>query len=1567
MSSLRLIILGDIQSRVDKIEKELASNNLINLDVFKTYSQFDAEQLLVQKAADAFIFIENDGEGASEYLNRVSKQYPELSVFCLATSKQEKPYNEAITCVSKMGLNADLLLKLVEKQVDNKRLKQELKVLTQNIKSNDNRSKALNEVYSYVAKDEQDMLDFALQKAITLTDSEFGYIYKYSEEKEQFTLNSWSNGVMKECEVVNPQTCYELAKTGFWGEAVRQRKAIILNDFKTQNPLKKGYPEGHVPLSRFMTTPVFDKDQIVAVVGMANKVKPYVNGDVIQLQLLLNSVWNLVKQRSNTGHINKLTKAVESTKASVVITNNLGEIEYANPYFYEHTGYAAFEAVGANPRVLKSGYHDTSFYEEMWNILTAGKTWEGELKNKKKNGELYWESAIISPIKNLNGVISHYVAVKTDITQQKNDLLELIKSQRDLKVFVENSGLAMMVYSPKGDVLLMNEASAKNLNGKISDFIGKNILELFPDDGKIYLGRLNKSLKSPNKLVFEDFVFNKYWFRSTYLPIYLESGVLWGVQIVSEDITTLKQSVIENEKQSIINEQALQLAKVYPWTFNIATDHFTFHKQVELFFEEKLPNFILKDVLYNKFYDADRKRVIEIFEKGWNKNGFKLEHRYKINEKIKWVRVSGKAMYNSEAQPESMVGVMIDITHEKVMLNQLEESEKLQASVIDALSEGLVVQDKSDKIVLANTSASEVLGLSMDQLLGKSSFDPLWAAHDIDDKPLEPAEHPSMVTLKTGLPINGFVMKVHTGNNDEKIININSRPIKNLAGETTQSVTTFADITQQQLAEQEIQEASHRLEHALDATSAALWDLNMTTGEAIVDNRWLGMLGYNDNELGKVNFDTWKSLLHPEDVERTFSKFNDFVKGKIERYSTDFRMKTNSGNYKWIWGQAKAVERSEDGQVLRMVGTNQDINESKEREKDLKISEENYRHLTESLTEIVWKADDEGNITYINNPGLKILGKDLETLKNSGWLSIIHKDDAETVIEKWTHAVSSKTEYVNQQRMMVANGTYHWFKLTAKPQFDENNKITVWVGLSIDINNEKIVAEKVLDLKERYSVATYVTSDAIWDWKIENNEITWNSTFAKNFRNENEANTYNRWINLVHPTDRDDVKDQLIRPLNDDFTEESHLEFRMRRQDNSYAFVSCNAKFLRGNDNSVERVIGSLKNITSEKLRMLEKELRYAVSNAIHSESILDNQLRATAGVLASFLKCELAEAWLVSVDNKQLKRKAAYIKDEEFKEVVELYSTEKLLITQEGLNVKAWKSMHLEVVKLDNAKSRVGFLRNEIAISKGLNTALALPIIQNEQVVAVFVLLSKQKEENFRIFYPLLQNISTDLGGEIQRLRSESERKLFFELSLDLLCIASSDGYFKKINPAFTSALGYSQEQILDIPFIDFVVNEDVERTKKFAQNLIENPGKTLYVENRYLRKDHTKVWLAWTAVYVESEDLIFATAKDFTERMNYMGAIEEQNKQLREIAWTQSHILRAPLVNIMGLVNLLEMGVEQGMNLDRILTAMKDSTAAFDNVIKEITKKSEVLYNELEPEKGSQSWLKVKPRSVQ
>ena len=131
------------------------------------------------------------------------------------------------------------------------------------------------EVAQFQTTNVQELLDFSLEKVLALTESSIGYIYHYYEEKQQFVLNTWSKGVMPSCRVAEPQTVYHLDKTGIWGEVVRQRRPIMVNDYAVPSDLKKGYPEGHVPLSRFLSIPVFDKDKIVAVVGVANKVLPY--------------------------------------------------------------------------------------------------------------------------------------------------------------------------------------------------------------------------------------------------------------------------------------------------------------------------------------------------------------------------------------------------------------------------------------------------------------------------------------------------------------------------------------------------------------------------------------------------------------------------------------------------------------------------------------------------------------------------------------------------------------------------------------------------------------------------------------------------------------------------------------------------------------------------------------------------------------------------------------------------------------------------------------------------------------------------------------------------------------------------------------------------------------------------------------------------------------------------------------------------------------------------------------------------------------------------------------------
>ena len=117
--------------------------------------------------------------------------------------------------------------------------------------------------------------------------------------------------------------------------------------------------------------------------------------------------------------LRKLSRVVEQTPASVVITDMLGRIEYVNPAFTQTTGYTFEEANGKNPRILKSGLMSEEVYAGMWRELSAGREWRGELQNRRKNGELYWELAVVSPLRDGTGRTTHYLAVKENITSRK--------------------------------------------------------------------------------------------------------------------------------------------------------------------------------------------------------------------------------------------------------------------------------------------------------------------------------------------------------------------------------------------------------------------------------------------------------------------------------------------------------------------------------------------------------------------------------------------------------------------------------------------------------------------------------------------------------------------------------------------------------------------------------------------------------------------------------------------------------------------------------------------------------------------------------------------------------------------------------------------------------------------------------------------------------------------------------------------------------------------------------------------------------------------------------------------
>ena len=157
----------------------------------------------------------------------------------------------------------------------------------------------------------RDITDFALEEAVRLTRSTIGYLAFVSEDEKVLTMHSWSKEAMQECAILNKPLVYPVAETGLWGEAVRQRKAVITNDYVAFNALNKGYPSGHVQIQRHMNAPVFEGQRIVAGAGVGNKDAPYDESDVVQVRLLMMGMWRLIQRKRAKEELVALNESLE--------------------------------------------------------------------------------------------------------------------------------------------------------------------------------------------------------------------------------------------------------------------------------------------------------------------------------------------------------------------------------------------------------------------------------------------------------------------------------------------------------------------------------------------------------------------------------------------------------------------------------------------------------------------------------------------------------------------------------------------------------------------------------------------------------------------------------------------------------------------------------------------------------------------------------------------------------------------------------------------------------------------------------------------------------------------------------------------------------------------------------------------------------------------------------------------------------------------------------------------------------------------------------------------------------
>lgn len=342
----------------------------------------------------------------------------------------------------------------------------------------------------------QEFLDYALKQAIELTESRIGYIYHYNEERCEFVLNTWSEEVMEACHVEKRETTYQLDKTGIWGEAVRQRRPIVINDFQKENPLKKGCPKGHVPMTNFLTIPIFKHKKIVGVVGLANKETDFDENDLLNVTLLMEAVWTVTeskKAEQALAESEERFRALHNASFGGIAIHDGGVILECNQGLAEMSQYTREELIGMDGLLLIA----SKYRELVGKNIATGYEKSYEAFGQRKNGELFpmrLEGRSI-PYKGKSVRVVEF----RDITKEKEALAKTIEINRRLqdeiierkyieealraseekfKAIIETSPDGIAISTLDGIVEFATEKSYSMWGfASVEECIGRNILE----------------------------------------------------------------------------------------------------------------------------------------------------------------------------------------------------------------------------------------------------------------------------------------------------------------------------------------------------------------------------------------------------------------------------------------------------------------------------------------------------------------------------------------------------------------------------------------------------------------------------------------------------------------------------------------------------------------------------------------------------------------------------------------------------------------------------------------------------------------------------------------------------------------------------------------------------------------------------------------------------------------------------------------------------------------------------------------------------------------------------------
>jgi PAS domain S-box-containing protein len=558
--------------------------------------------------------------------------------------------------------------------------------------------------------------------------------------------------------------------------------------------------------------------------------------------------------------------------------------------------------------------------------------------------------------------------------------------------------------------------------------------------------------------------------------------------------------------------------------------------------------------------------------------------------------------------------------------------------------------------------------------------------------------------------------------------------------------------------------------------------------------------------------------------------------------------------------------RDHNGVVIAGMSVQYDITDIKLALKELQNSHERYEYVTKATYDAIWDLNLENDKIYWGEGFVRLFGHKTEG-KNADivvWYEHIHDDDRPRVLKSINTFIKGKGQnWAEEYRFEKANGEYAFVRNKGIVIRDSKGRGVRMIGAMQDISAQK---KEELQLRLFKSVITNST-DVVLITEAEPIDLPGpkivyvNEAFTKltGYTSEEVIGKTPR-ILQGEKTNRAEL-DRLRLALQK--WEPCEIEVVNYKKNGEIYWANLSIIPLANETGYFTHWISIQRDVTQIKNEIIEKDFFYDLIQTINSNEFLELSLSIAIEKISHFFGYTYAEAWLVNIDNTKMLYKANWSKNEQaslFRNIKPL----EFSIRGNGVMGKAWEEERILYFDDINASE---FLCKENAERAGLTCVLLVPIFYNGQVIAMFNFFSDIPFTFEQISSDLLNKISKQIGSNIQKSRTDDELNRFFNLSPDSLCIIGFDGYFKKINQAVSNVLGYTEKEMLKRNIASFI---DLDQGSDFLFDLEKYfEGQSLVnYENRLITKSGKVIWVSWTAVPIPEEAVIFAVAKDITEK---------------------------------------------------------------------------------------------------